>query len=272
MKREKQKPRIYLGIPIFTTWVKNSSLGSRKIEFITWVNQSSEYSLLGSDSTLGSEQMPKSRLSHSISTASNSERPENVEILDSPTKGKNQEEQSLAFSDDDCFIIDSRSPQSSFLLGHERLTPIKREFVKNEVKQEDGRDLGISIKRPAQSDSQISDRHAVHDLDESTEIEENGSKPDDDQSEEEDLFLVSSDESSEESFVQCPAPVKFRGNRRYINPVIFQKIRPVSMDAVPQEIDGTCVYVVPLDPNGKLQNCKGGRPCMASRCHNNWIK
>ena len=44
----KQKSRICLGIPMFTTWVKNSSLGSRKIKFITWVNPSSEYSLLGS--------------------------------------------------------------------------------------------------------------------------------------------------------------------------------------------------------------------------------
>ena len=35
---------------------QNSSLGSRKIKFITWINQSSEYSLLGSDSKLGSEQ------------------------------------------------------------------------------------------------------------------------------------------------------------------------------------------------------------------------
>ena len=40
----KQKSRICLGIPMFTTWVKNSSLGSRKIKFITWVNPSSEYS------------------------------------------------------------------------------------------------------------------------------------------------------------------------------------------------------------------------------------
>ena len=30
---------------MFTTWVKNSSLGSRKIKFITWVNPSSEYYL-----------------------------------------------------------------------------------------------------------------------------------------------------------------------------------------------------------------------------------
>ena len=44
----KQKSRICLGIPMFTTWVKNSLLGSRKIKFITWVNPSSEYSLLGS--------------------------------------------------------------------------------------------------------------------------------------------------------------------------------------------------------------------------------
>ena len=34
---------------MFTAWVKNSLLGSRKIEFITWVNPSSEYSLLGSE-------------------------------------------------------------------------------------------------------------------------------------------------------------------------------------------------------------------------------
>ena len=45
----KQKSRICLGIPMFTTWVKNSLLGSRKIKFITWVNPSSEYSLLGSE-------------------------------------------------------------------------------------------------------------------------------------------------------------------------------------------------------------------------------
>ena len=46
----KHKPRVCLGIPMFTAWVKISLLGSRKIEFITWVNPSSEYSLLGSDS------------------------------------------------------------------------------------------------------------------------------------------------------------------------------------------------------------------------------
>ena len=34
---------------MFTAWVKNSLLGSRKIEFITWVNPSGEYSLLGSE-------------------------------------------------------------------------------------------------------------------------------------------------------------------------------------------------------------------------------
>ena len=44
----KQRSRICLGIPMFTTWVKNSSLGSRKIKFIMWVSPSSEYSLLGS--------------------------------------------------------------------------------------------------------------------------------------------------------------------------------------------------------------------------------
>ena len=59
LKRESRSQEyvwgLVFGSPIFTTWVKNSSLGSRKIKFITWVNQSSEYSLLGSDSKLGSE-------------------------------------------------------------------------------------------------------------------------------------------------------------------------------------------------------------------------
>ena len=38
---------------MFTAWVKDSLLGSRKIEFITWVNPSGEYSLLGQIHNLG---------------------------------------------------------------------------------------------------------------------------------------------------------------------------------------------------------------------------
>ena len=50
LKHESTSPEFVWGFNQFTAWVKNSLLGSRKIEFITWVNPSGEYSLLGSDS------------------------------------------------------------------------------------------------------------------------------------------------------------------------------------------------------------------------------
>ena len=57
---------------------------------------------------------------------------------------------------------------------------------------------------------------------------------------------------------ECNTPsVSFRGKKRYISMEVYSDIAPLKVEAVPQNVDGTAVYVVPYK-NG-YDNCKGGR-------------
>ena len=75
---------------------------------------------------------------------------------------------------------------------------------------------------------------------------------------EETLSLCSSIESDDA--IGNIEPVTYCGKRKYIRPDVFDNVEPVEADAVPGNIDGIVVYIVPLKRDGNLANCKGLRP------------
>ena len=54
--------------------------------------------------------------------------------------------------------------------------------------------------------------------------------------------------------------VHFQGNRRHIDPKVFDNVQPKKKDYVLAAINGICIYEVPSKANGSLSHCKGGKP------------
>ena len=64
-----------------------------------------------------------------------------------------------------------------------------------------------------------------------------------------DLYSSSEDDIS---------PIEIVGNRRYIRSTVFENAKKESRERVPDDIDDTCIYVVPIR-KGTLNHCKGKR-------------
>ena len=56
------------------------------------------------------------------------------------------------------------------------------------------------------------------------------------------------------------SPIKFEGPRRYVNKQVLENVSVQYVENVPVHIDGTVIYVVLENSNGKLKICKSGRP------------
>ena len=69
---------------------------------------------------------------------------------------------------------------------------------------------------------------------------------------------VESVSNSSSEKVENITEICVKGGKKYINPLVFQKLKPIVQKSVPSDIDGVCVYQVPIRSN--LANCKGGRP------------
>ena len=67
-------------------------------------------------------------------------------------------------------------------------------------------------------------------------------------------------DDTEEDTCNTQEEISFRGHRKYINPNVFADLEPEKRSAVPIDIDGVCIFTVPMLKNGSLDNCKGGRP------------
>ena len=52
--------------------------------------------------------------------------------------------------------------------------------------------------------------------------------------------------------------VEYRGSKIYVNPRVFDKLKIKKVGQVPNNIDGICIFEVPIQDN--LNNCEGGRP------------
>ena len=47
------------------------------------------------------------------------------------------------------------------------------------------------------------------------------------------------------------------GKRKHVHDYVYDDVQPVTCDFVPDDINGTTVYIVPLQASGKMNNCKG---------------
>ena len=54
--------------------------------------------------------------------------------------------------------------------------------------------------------------------------------------------------------------ITYMGKRKYVHDYVYDVVQPVTYDFVPDDIDGTTVYIVPLQASGKVNNYKRTRP------------
>ena len=45
--------------------------------------------------------------------------------------------------------------------------------------------------------------------------------------------------------------------RKYVSDFVYDDVQPITCDFVPGDINGTAVYIVPLQASEKVNNCKG---------------
>ena len=48
--------------------------------------------------------------------------------------------------------------------------------------------------------------------------------------------------------------------RKYVHEFVYNDVQPITCDFVPDDINGTTVYIVFLQESGKINSCKGTRP------------
>ena len=54
--------------------------------------------------------------------------------------------------------------------------------------------------------------------------------------------------------------VTFEGKRKYISPDVFSLAKSLSVDKVPDDVDGTAIFIVKINEGRDLSKLKGTRP------------
>ena len=52
----------------------------------------------------------------------------------------------------------------------------------------------------------------------------------------------------------------YMGKRKYVHDYVYDGVQSITCDFTPNDINGTTMYVVPLQASEKMNNCKGTRP------------
>ena len=53
--------------------------------------------------------------------------------------------------------------------------------------------------------------------------------------------------------------ITYRRKRKYVHHYVYDDVQSITCDFVPDDINGTTVYIVPLQASAKMKNCKGTR-------------
>ena len=51
--------------------------------------------------------------------------------------------------------------------------------------------------------------------------------------------------------------ITYMWKRKYVHHYVYDDVQSITCDFVPDDINGTTVYIVPLQASGKMNNCKG---------------
>ena len=53
--------------------------------------------------------------------------------------------------------------------------------------------------------------------------------------------------------------ITYRRKRKYVHHYVYDDVQSITCDFVPDDINGTTVFIVPLQASAKMKNCKGTR-------------
>ena len=70
-------------------------------------------------------------------------------------------------------------------------------------------------------------------------------------------FILPCDTDDEE----IAGDITYMGKRKYVHDYVHDDVQPITCDFVHDDINGTTGYIVPRQASGKMNNCKGTRPC-----------
>ena len=177
-------------------------------------------------------------------------KPDVVDVFESPVKGSTAVE--ISDSPFKEIIEISDSPVKVSLESHVKRAHDKVQSEPKEPKQK----LKFEILRFSENKIDSSNSKVKNELKKSNrELTYEILKFSEDESESSDLC-----NDTEEDTYDTQEEISFRGRRKYINPNVFADLEPEKRSAVPMDIDGVCIFTVPMLKNGSLNNCKGGRP------------
>ena len=144
---------------------------------------------------------------------------------------------------DYCSISTTRSqsqqPIECIILGDSPCKKRRESYVKAEVKEEELPYVGM------EGDYGIYTMAAIDDTFDDT-LDPSA-----------DSLSISSGSGEEEV---ADAPLKFCGKRKYIDSEAFKGVNKMNVMSVPQDIDGLCVFEVPIPQESTLKPFKGARP------------